>query len=284
MNRAYLEARHRYIKNRTKPDYWSFRPWVGAIICLGAIILDFCVMTAFFTDMRDLNIIMSAMGVIVVIDVIPMALIPLYKNWYVKLEKAPKWLFVLSVTVIIVMMAAVAGVKLYAMDSLNETRSMPITIPKIFLETVIPLATSTLTALVTWCTYHPLKRARERIELRIAECEFDLTEIQSRKAKYDVCTKEYRAELEMQAARKYLAACGKIEAIAADLKSYFVCRLSERLASPVPVNVLSANPVGIKVPRLKLPVMLSNIYEPGTNDTEKFANNEKEEVKNEKAA
>ena len=285
MTKAYLEVRRKYIKSCSKPDYWIFRPWVGVFVCIATLVLDFSVMTAFFTDMRSKNILMSALGVLVTIDVIPMIVIPAYKRQIGKLDYVPKWLMVLSLTVIVAMMASMVGVKLLMMEKLNESRSVPITAPQIFLEALIPVATSTANAIVTWCTYNPLKTVIGRMRIRIAECTFELIQICSRKALYDSCNEDYSAELEMQAARKYLAICGKIDAVAADLKSYFACRLAERIANKVSVNVLSTPHASIEIPRLKLPASasISDIYE-SSEAVEENVNNETEEMNNEKAA
>ena|GEM_PF-2200717 len=290
MTKEYLEARRKYVKSCSKPDYWIFRSWVGVAVCLVTIVLDFSVMTAFFTDLRSQNILMTALGVIVTIDVIPMIVIPAYKKQVSKLEHVPKWLMILSLAVIIAMMGSMVGVKLLMMEPLNESRTVPITAPQVFLEALIPVATSTANAIVTWCTYKPLKAAMERVKIRIAECEFDLIQLKSIKSKYDSCNEDYRSELEQQAARKYLAICGKIEAIAADLKAYFTCRLAERLASPVPVNVLSTPQAVIKTPQLKLPIntCLSDIYELNTPSDGKTPGETEniimEDINNEKVA
>ena len=263
MTELYLNARRKYIKSHMKPDYWIFRSWVSVLVCIATIILDFSVMTAFFTELRSQSILMLALGVIVTIDVIPMIVVPAYKKQLAKLDFVQKWLMFLSLAVIVVMMVSMVGVKLAMMEILNESRSVPITEGQIFIEALIPVATSTANAIVTWCTYNPLKAVIQRVLIRIAECEFDLIVLCSRKSMYDSCNEDYRSELEMQAARKYLATCGRIDAIAADIKSYFACHLAERIANPTSVNALSAPQEKTEIPKLKLPpsVNLADIYE-----------------------
>ena len=296
MTSLYHIAKLKFIKSHTKPDNWVFRPWVSFFICIATIILDFIVMNAFFTELRSRNTLMMALGVIMAVDIIPMIVVPAYKRQLTKIDFVPKWLMFLSLAVIVAMMISMVTIKLLMMEKLNESRSVPITEVQIFLEALIPLATSTANAIVAWCTYNPLKSVIEKVMIRISECEYENIERCSRKSMYDSCSEDYRLELEIQAARKYLAICGRIDAIAADLKSYFACRLAEIIASPTQVNFLSASQEKIEIPKLKLPpgVNEADIYETpqGPNNVNEDViydvcvneNNKMEEKNNEKVA
>ncbi|MCL2046577.1 MAG: hypothetical protein FWG88_09365 [Oscillospiraceae bacterium] len=240
MNDNSLKKKKAYIGSKAKTDNWIFHPFTCFAILIITLSLDYMVMDKFFLDLRYKNTLAPTLGVLFVIDVMPMFLLPAYKYRYSKVEKSPSWMLILATSILALKMCMIIGVKISIMDRLNEKLSMPITIPRIFLEALIPLGTSMVNGLSAWNSFHPLKKRIIRAESRRAELEYEKMIIHSQKAKYDVCTDDYRKALENQINKKYNTFVRGIYATMNDLKLHFRNILAERLADPRSASHLSS--------------------------------------------
>ena len=255
----YLKEQKAYIKSKVKPDSWVFHPITCFALLLVTLFIDFVAVNTFFHDIRNENSMAPTLGVLFVIDVMPMFLLPSYKYRYTKVEKSPTWMLFLSAAILVLKMSMLVWTKIALMEILNASNSIPITIPQIILEALIPLGTSIVNGLSAWHSFHPLKNRIVRAETRRAVLEFELMCIRSSKAKYDACTDDYMSALERQVKRKFVAHVGTVNAYVADLKIYFRNCLAERLANPQSVTQLSAVFENLELPQQTLDAFIAPV-------------------------
>lgn len=119
----------------------------------------------------------------------------------------------------------------------QQTPASPAALPMVFLMSVLPLGTATVSFFISWMN-DPLQEKIYRLEKRRIKLFEHLVQLKAFMAE---CTdRQYQTRLMTEDDAKYAVAMNTIEAEKVYLQNYYRARLAEHLGNPTSTSILSA--------------------------------------------